>query len=189
MNQSLFKALRFRRKQDLDVLWECIDVDILFKQNFSCVLKLFLSLFINYIILFFQSSIGNMNNIWVSDIFEAVLNMLLNITTLRYDDVDTTMSIRRCRYDILCVWKLEWLHARSRNHLNNAALATTMRELTFSFIWKAKNWIVSVIIITIEDHNDVTTTVKQDRMNLLHQLSFWTKEFNIKHAKRSNNNV
>ena len=40
-----------------------------------------------------------------------------------------------------------------------------MRELIFSFKWKAKNWIVSVTIITIdENHNDVTTTAKRDRM-------------------------
>ena len=40
-----------------------------------------------------------------------------------------------------------------------------MRELILSFKWKAKDWIASAIIITIdEDHNDVTTTAKRGRM-------------------------
>ena len=71
-----------------------------------------------------------------------------------------------------------------------------MRELTFFFKWEAKNWITSATIITIdEDHNNVTTTAERDRMKataismIWNQLSFWVKKFNVKHAKRSNNDV
>ena len=97
--------------------------------------------------------------------------------------------------NIMC-WELEWLHAELRNHLNNAASATAMRELTFSFKWETKNWVTFVTIITIdEDHNDVTTTAKRDRMRITtilmiwNQLSFWVEKLHVKSAKRSNNDV
>ena len=66
---------------------------MLFKQSFSRVLKLFLSLFTNHVLLFFQLSISAVNDMYISDIFETALNMLLNITTLRYDDVDTKYHV------------------------------------------------------------------------------------------------
>ena len=53
-------------------------------------------------------------------------------------------------------WKLEWLHARLKNYLNNAASTTSTRELILSFKWKMKNWITFAIIIAINaNHNNV----------------------------------
>ena len=62
---------------------------MLLKQSSSRVLKLFFSLFINHVLLLFQLSISAVNDMWIFDTFETALNMLLDITTLRYDDVDT----------------------------------------------------------------------------------------------------
>ena len=53
-----------------------------------CILKLFLSLFIKYILLFFQSSINDVNDMQIFDIFKTALNILLNITILRCDNID-----------------------------------------------------------------------------------------------------
>ena len=83
---------------------KCDDVDVLLKQRCSCVLKLFINLFINHILLSFQLLINNVNDMYVSDTFETAFNLLLNITTLRRDDIDTKYYLLKIR---TIAWEIE----------------------------------------------------------------------------------
>ena len=76
--------------------------------------------------------------------------------------------MQRYQYKILYVWELEYLHTKLKNYLFNAVSTTIMRELTFSFKWKAKNRITSTTTITIDkNYNNIITTAKRDRIKII----------------------